>query len=168
MKRLFTSALLLFISSTTAYIQPIEFDNYQHLLISRNIENMHYIQTVSHSAEELISLMEEGYPIDSSHLCELIKLLDQANACSYATEVIIAAIESGARLDSEHLSSLLDALTRVNPSDSATTIILTAIDNGARFEPQERMLLAEVSQVAGARSNVEKIRKALRQRKALK
>ncbi len=54
--------------------------------------------------------------------------------------------------------------TYADASNNATTIILKAIEHGVKFGLKERVKLAEVSKVANARSNVEKIRKALHER----
>lgn len=82
--------------------------------------------------------------------------------------MIIKAIEHDSTITTDHMCSLIQTLTLANPSNNATKIILTAIDKGIKFGPKERTLLAEVSQVANARKNVEKIRKALHKRETQK
>lgn len=134
------------------------------LLIQQNIEDLQNAGLLDYAAKELIFLIEEGHKIDSYNMSKLIETIDYANPRKKATEIIIKAIEFDSEITPTHLAALIKLLTHANPTDDATKILIYAIERGIPFGAKERLLLAEASKVANARSNVEKIRKALHER----
>jgi len=161
-------ALLLFASMGTNSISADAFEEIQNedafYLIQENVNNLQNADATNDSTRELLNLIDEGYIIDPFNMSKLIETLTHANATNNATKIIIHAIQHNSPLTPDHLSCLLNTLAHANASNNATAIILKSIELGIKFGPKERRLLAEISRIANAKKNVEKVRKALHER----
>ncbi|MCB1135676.1 MAG: hypothetical protein KDK78_05355 [Chlamydiia bacterium] len=140
--------------------------DYLFELIGLNVDNLDFASTSSTAAGELVCLLQEGYRIDSGNLLKLIELLDSAIARKNAAHVLMQAIDYRCELTPQHMVMLIKKLDHASATGQAKDIILHALDAGVPFGPVERYVLAQMSTMATARNNVEKIRKALHQRAA--
>lgn len=113
----------------------------------------------------ILRAIEYRVPFTAEHITFLIMLLDHANPRGNVTKILTKAIVCKVSLNQKHLAALIALLARANPSDSATAVLLKAIECDVKFGPKERFFLAETSKMAGARTNVEKVRKALHDKK---
>lgn len=178
MKNLLMSILLLANSSifamTPTYEEPeivycaIHLDEsereYLHYLIEENVKNLEHAGARDHAAQELIYLIEEGYPIDERNIAKLIKTLEHAGARDHAKVVLMKAIEYHCLITSEHLCSLIRTLEHAGARSNATEILLVAIEYRVPFGLTERILLSGLSKHAGARDSAAVVRKALHER----
>jgi hypothetical protein len=132
--------------------------------MSKLIELLDHASPCNNATKVIFKAIECQSPITADHISSLILLLQHANPRSNVTKILVKMIQSNIPFNEKHLGNLITLLTFANPSNSATTILLTAIECKVKFGPKERFLLAEASKVANARSNVEKVRKALHDR----
>lgn len=133
-------------------------------LIQENVNNLQDCTARENATIELLHLIQEGYKIDSYNMAKLINTLTYVDASQSAKRVIIKAIEYQSLITVDHITALIKTLGNVSAAENATEILLKAIQCGISFGLKERTLLAEMSKQVSAKKNVEKIRKALRER----
>ncbi len=128
------------------------------------IETLDHANALPSAAQVINVSIEEGDMITESHLMTLIDMLKHANPASRVEEILTKCIAHGVPFRVEHRLALIYSLAHAGAIGHATKVLLIAVNNRIPFGPRELAALAEVSNVANAKSSVQKIRKALHER----